>query len=140
MPRCCFTALLGANAGDDQAADTVLHEPDVEAAADESAMAAFVEGRVRREGKLRKGNDATRGERKGSRFLDVKNLQYGNFASCGAADECLQTLHKLGHVCIAPIRSMAERLLGINYEKCGCGVDMRMAPGVDLSHGNNFVR
>jgi hypothetical protein len=46
MPRGRLTALF--------AADAMLNEPDVEAAADKRTMAAFVEHSIRGEGQLRK--------------------------------------------------------------------------------------
>jgi hypothetical protein len=42
MPRGSLTALFGADAGNDEAADAVLDEPDVEAAGDERTVATFV--------------------------------------------------------------------------------------------------
>ena len=62
MPRGGLAALFGAYAGNDQAADTVLDEPDVEAAADECTVAAFVEDRVRGEGEPSKRHDVAGGE------------------------------------------------------------------------------
>lgn len=57
MTRGRFTALLGADTGNDEAADAVLNEPDVEAAANKSTVSALVEDRVRGEGELSKRHD-----------------------------------------------------------------------------------
>jgi fructose-bisphosphate aldolase, class II len=108
MPRGSFTALFGADAGNDDAADAVLDQPGVEAAANERTVAAFVEDRVRCEREPRKRDDVARTERKGPRFFDVENLHDRDFAKSGAVDERLHTLHKQGHVTIAPIGAMAE--------------------------------
>src|SRR5713226_425773 len=46
MARCGFTALLGADAGDDEPPDTSLHEPDIKYRANERTMAALLENGI----------------------------------------------------------------------------------------------
>ena len=77
MPRGSLTALFGADARNDEAADAVLNEPDIEAAADKRAVAAFVKDRVRGERELSERHHIAGGERKARKLRREKFVQRG---------------------------------------------------------------
>ena len=59
VPRGRLAALFGADAGDDDTPDTLPNEPDIQSAADKSAVATLIENRVVGEGKaLHRDNES----------------------------------------------------------------------------------
>ena len=72
-----LAALLGADARDDQAANTVAGEPDVEPAADERAVPTLAEHRIGRDGERRERGHKPRVFCKGTVIGDVEHLDDG---------------------------------------------------------------
>src|SRR5262249_50829688 len=116
-----LAALLGADAADDQARDAVAHEPDVEAAADQGAVAALVEDDIRRDRQAGHRLHVAGRERESAVVLDVEDLHDRNAARPGAVDQRLQVREKRRRVAVVPVRPVAERFLGVDDDQGAVG-------------------
>src|SRR5260370_19211716 len=113
-----LTALLATNTRNDQPADAVLHQPDIEPAADERAMAALLKHGVRGNRDAVDCFHVAGCDREGSVVFYMKDLYDRDVTSLGAIDERLHPVQEHRLIVIAPIRAMSKRLLRINHQEC----------------------
>jgi hypothetical protein len=128
-----LTALLGTNPGNDQPADAVLHQPDIESAADERAVAALVKHGVRCNRDAVDCFHVAGCCRERAALFYMKDLHDWNVASLGTIDERLEPEQEQRHVVIAPIRTMSKRLLRINDQECRSSSGHLMPPIVRIA-------
>ena len=89
-----FAALLGTDAGDDQPLDTMFHQPNTKAAANQCTVPVFLKDYVRCYGNLGQRFHMAGCGREDSVFLHMKYLQDGDAILLGPIDQGLEAVKK----------------------------------------------
>src|SRR5215471_19501221 len=103
-----LAALFGSDAGDDDAADAVLREPNSKSATDQGAVATLLKDSIRRERHILQWHNMTRLQREWAGVLDVKNPDDWDFAGLSSIDQRLEALNERRHAGVAPVWTMTK--------------------------------